>query len=439
MRRTSDERSPGDKPRRLQAGRLVQNAVALMVSAGGSAMLGVVFWGVSAHLASASVVGRTSAEIAAMTLLATLSQLSFGSIFERFLPVAGAETRAFVKRAYSMCVVFAFFIASIYVFTGLGHSSMPNGIWWHLFFIAIVMLWTIFILQDSVMIGLRASRWVPVENISFAIIKLSLLPILLSVTSSQGVFLAYSIPVVIIIVVVSRYLFTRRIPEHELQPAHREQLPKTRELFLLAGAQYATLLFSVFTPSVVTLIVISRLGAVANAHFYVPALIVSGLSLFNLSIVRSFMVEAASEPYALRRHTNVAIMTMTAVLEPAVIIGCVFAPEFLRIFGASYAEHGTALLRMMLIALPLSGVSIFYSAFAWLDRRVWWMAARDVASAIIYFAIVLSLIGRLGIDSIGIASLVSAGLQTLFFLPTSIHRYRQTTNSDPPPAPIIAT
>jgi len=253
------------------------------------------------------------------------------------------------------------------------------------------------------------------------------------VSAGQGVFLAWSAPVVLTLIAVNWYLFARRIPEHESLKLPNESLPKTRELFLLAGAQYATLLFSVFTPSIVALIVIERLGAVANAHYYVPSLIYSGLALIVVSIIRSFLVEAASEPYALRRHTNMAIIAMAAVIIPSVIIGVIFASNILQIFGTQYADRGTTLLRMMLLSLPLSSVPLFYSTFAWLDRRVWWMTIRNLADVVVFFCVMFALIGHYGILSIGIGFLASSALQGIFFLPISIRRYRLTANVDPPP------
>ena len=95
-------------------------------------------------------------------------------------------------------------------------------------------------------------------------------------------------------------------------------------------------------------------------------------------------------------------------------------------FGASYAIHGTTLLRMLLLSLPGIAVSFFYSAFAWLDRNVWRLAVRDLVTAVIYFGILLTLIGHFGILAIGIASLVTSGLQGIFFLPIAIKRYRAT-------------
>jgi O-antigen/teichoic acid export membrane protein len=430
MRRFPKAGQTEDAQRNPWSSRLVQNAVALMISSVGSAILGVAFWGTAAHLATATAVGRMSAEITAMILLATLAQLSFGTIFERFLPVAGAETKRFVLRAYVMCVTCGLVVTSIYAFSGLAHSYLPSAFVWRALFVVAVVLWTIFALQDSVLIGLRASRWVPLENILFGAMKLALLPILIATSPDQGIFLAWTIPVIVTLIAVNWYIFRKRIPEHMLK-AQTESLPQSKELIVLAGAQYATLLYSTITPALVTLIVIQRLGAVANAHYFIPGLITGSLSVFLLSVYKSFVVEAASEPHALRHHTNMAIGTMSAVTVPSVLIGVIFAPFILRLVGSTYATHNTiTLLRMLLLSLPLSAVSIFYSAFAWLDRRVWWLAVRDVISVAVFFGVLFSLIDRHGILAIGVASLVTSGLQGVFFLPISIRRYRLTTNDE---------
>jgi len=432
MKRKERYTTLGRTSGQIFGGRLLQNAIALMLSSGGTAILGLLFWTTATHLASAAVVGKMSAEIAAMVLIANLAQLSFGSIFERFLPVAGKQTRSFVMRAYILCVVFALVASVVYIFSGLAHNFIANSFNWHLLFIIASVLWTIFILQDSVLIGLRASRWVPVENILFSAAKLALLPALIIATKSQGIFLAWTAPVSVTIIAVNWYLFRKRIPEHHAASLLSEKLPSTRELILLAGAQYATLLFNVFTPSIVSLILIERIGAVANAHYYVPQIITTSLALINWSIVRSFLVEAASEPHALRHHSNVALAALSAVLVPSVVIGVIFAPQILDIFGSTYARSGSTLMRMLLLSLPGFAVTIFYSSYAWLDKTVWWMALREFLSLVIFLTVMLLLIGHFGILSVGIASLVSSGLQGAFFLPISIKRYRMTSNSAAP-------
>jgi O-antigen/teichoic acid export membrane protein len=413
-------------------GRLVRNAVALMLSSGGTAVLGVVFWGIAAHLANASTIGRTSAEIAAMVLLANLAQLSFGAVFERFLPVAGTQTRAFVVRAYALCTSIALVGALVYVGAGFADRFLPATLAWRATFVVSVVMWTIFVLQDSALTGLRAAKWVPLENIFFALAKMALLPAFLAISARQGIFLAWTSPVAITILAVSWYLFGRRIPDHETYSAHVAELPRMREILTLAFAHYATFLLSMFTPAIVTLIVIARLGAVMSAYYYLPALIASGATYFLWNIATSFLVEASSEPYAVRRHAKTTILTGLAVLGPVVVVGVTFAPVLLRVFGASYATHGTTLLRMLLLALPGNAVTILFTSFAWLDRRLWWMVARSLASAFVYFALLIALIGRYDLAAIGWASLGSSLVQGVFFLPVLIRRYRASTDSEPP-------
>jgi O-antigen/teichoic acid export membrane protein len=128
----------------------------------------------------------------------------------------------------------------------------------------------------------------------------------------------------------------------------------------------------------------------------------------------------------------VALAALSAVLVPSVVIGVIFAPQILDIFGSTYARSGSTLMRMLLLSLPGFAVTIFYSSYAWLDKTVWWMALREFLSLVIFLTVMLLLIGHFGILSVGIASLVSSGLQGAFFLPISIKRYRMTSNSAAP-------
>jgi O-antigen/teichoic acid export membrane protein len=397
-----------------------------MISSGGTAVLGVVFWAVAAHLSTASALGRTAAEIAAMLLLATLAQLSYGSIFERFLPVAGEFTFNFVKRAYLLCTAFGLVLAAGYLALGFGRSFLPSSLGWKLLFVVAVVLWTIFALQDSVLIGLRASRWVAVENIAYSAVKMAFLPVSIAISATEGIFVAWTAPLILTIIAISWYLFRHRIPEHASTSVSTEALPSARNLIVLASAQYAALLSSVFLPSIVTLIVIQRLGAVANAHYYLPAMIANSLGMFSWGIVRSFLVEATNEPHALRLHANSAIRALLIVLVPSIVLGCIFAPYYLRIFGASYANQGTTLMRLLLISLLGTTVMVFYTAFAWIDKQVWWLTVRNVVSGIIYLVVIFALIGRFGINAIGIASLIYSGTTLFVFLPITIRRYLRT-------------
>ena len=212
-------------------------------------------------------------------------------------------------------------IGIIYLLAGFGRTFIPSSLGWRALFVISVMLWTIFALQDSVLTGLRATRWVPVENILFALAKLALLPLALALTVHQGLFVAWTVPVLVATAAVNWYLFRKRIPEHEAMNAAIDDLPSGREIASLAVAQYAQALINFFTPSIVVLIVITRLGPVAEARYYVPTLIAGGVAGFLWNLNTSFLVEGSREPGALRQHANVTIRAALVVLLPTVIIG----------------------------------------------------------------------------------------------------------------------
>ncbi len=416
--------------RGLRKNPLLANAVALMSSSAGTAILGVIFWAAAAHLASTSTVGRMAAEIAALVLLANLAQLSFGPIFERFLPVAGERATSFILEAYVMCLVSALVFSSAYLFFGFGDSFLPSSLHWRALFVGAVVLWTIFILQDSALVGLRPARWIPVENILYAAAKLALLPLAIVVNARQGLFIAWMAPAILAIIGVATFMFRWQIPRHVALATRREPLPTRWRILALAGAQYTSMLINIVSTSIGTLIVISKLGAIGNAHYYIPAQVASGPVLLMGGIGRSLLVEAAHQPARLRHHFNVAIGALAVLVVPSVIVGYLLTPNLLGLFGHSYAVNGSELMRVLLLALPFNAITILYTAYVWLDQRVWLLVVREVISLALFLATLLLLIGHIGIMAVGYANLVSAVVQAVAELGPTIKHYRASTDAD---------
>jgi len=415
---------------RLRPSDLVQNAFSLMISSAGTAGLGIIFWALATRLEKPNFVGQASAEIAAMVLLSGLSQMGFGSTFERFLPIAGKQSRALVLRGYSLCVCMSLFLAIGYIMLGFGHRFIVDDIEGQVVFVLAVLSWTIFGLQDAVMIALRSSRFVPVENILYSAFKLLLLPILVSFSSIQGIFLSWITPVYLALVGVSWYLFRHRIPNHMRDTATSVPLPPLRKIAVLATGGYVTSILNIFLTSVVALVIVTRLGPTQSAYFYLPAMIAVALSqlLWNVNI--SFLVEASTTPAEMARHIKSTVRVTGLIVVPSIVLGEILAPQILDIFGASYSHHGTVLLRILLVSVLGTIVTEFYSALAWLDQRVWWLAARELFSLVIYLSVLLMCIGHLGINAAGVAALTSSTLQAIFFLPSSIRKYRAATGQN---------
>jgi O-antigen/teichoic acid export membrane protein len=199
----------------------------------------------------------------------------------------------------------------------------------------------------------------------------------------------------------------------------------------LSIPQFAGTILSIFSTSVVTLIVIAKLGAVPNAHYYLAAQVAAAPTLFIWSISRLLIVEVSHEPDEQRRHVLQSSVAMGAVLVVAMRIGITFAHPILSIFGSAYASQGATLLRLLLLALPGTAVASTYAALAWIDGKVWSLMIREVGTILVYLAMVLHLINHHGINSVGYAALVASGVELVLFLPVSVRRIRAMKVVDP--------
>ena len=78
--------------------------------------------------------------------------------------------------------------------SGLSASVLSADWGTRALFVVAVPILAIFALQDSVLTALRLAPWVPVENVSFAVSKLALLPVLALLLGGGGIVLAWVLP-----------------------------------------------------------------------------------------------------------------------------------------------------------------------------------------------------------------------------------------------------
>ena len=86
---------------------LYRNGYALLMSTTITSGLGLIFWWLAAHTYSTEALGTNSAAIAAMSLLAGLSQLNLQGTLVRYIPQLGTKTTRFVILAYMSTLVLA--------------------------------------------------------------------------------------------------------------------------------------------------------------------------------------------------------------------------------------------------------------------------------------------------------------------------------------------
>ena len=380
------------------------------------------YWDVAAHRASPSIVGRATGEIAAVMLLATLAQLSFPSLFQRFLPRAGRQSRSLIVTGYAVSGVVAAGLATLYVMAGWAHRFVGNSTLWQALFVVVAVGYTLFALQDSVLMSLRVSGWVAVENNLFGVAKLALLVPLAVVAAGQGIILSWAIPLVGAIVVVNTYIFGRRLPHVIRSTETPEDVPSLRQSMSLAIPQFVTSILGTLSLSSLSLVVLSTLGSAANAVYFVVAQVAYAPSIFVWSVTRLLVVESAHDPAEQRHHAKQALGATGAIVVVALAVGIPFAHPLMALFGRAYAQQGTALLRMLLLSIPGTAAVAFYAAFAWIDGRIWRLLARQGAVVVVLIAYVLLFLRSQGIDAVGYGYLVATGVEFALCGPSVVRR-----------------
>jgi O-antigen/teichoic acid export membrane protein len=366
---------------------LALNSLALMLSTVVTGGLGLLFWAAAGRLYPVAEVGSASAVITSAVMLSTLSNLSLGSMYERFLPVSGWMARSFVIRGYLTITVFALVLGSGFLlvapvsemFTSTAEIvSFP-------FFVAVL---AVFALQDQTSSGLGVARWAAAKNVFHAVVKFVLLLALFATAQSTAIIAAWAIPAVLASVVVLRSILRalRTEARYKLAP----DLPPRRELWSYFGSAYGITALGSLAPLLVPMIVVATLGA---------------LYILISVLVGPFVAEVAGNPEQFSRLTK-RFMTMVCIVALGGSFFLAFlAPFGLGLIGEGYRENGTIIVHLAALTIPLSVIGSLYDGLARVQRRM----RLAVIVQVIATAIIIT--GSLALsDSLGIAAVAWAYL-----------------------------
>jgi O-antigen/teichoic acid export membrane protein len=408
---------------------VVRNASALMISTIASSAIGFLFWVVAARWFPASTVGQGSAMVSSMTFLAAIAQLNLASLYARFVPTAGGRTLPLVLSGAGAAALMAILATVGYLVLVPGGAVVGPGWWAGLFFGTAVVASALTFISDGALTALGRATWVPVKNVATSAGKLALVCALgIAGLTAQGIGLlaAWTVPVVVSILVIG-YLIVRK-----LAPAHAEataslQTPLHRgEVARFVTAEYVNSLVSntvAFVPPVLVALV---LGATQGAYFYIPWLVgVAGTTLL-WNVVTSFVVAASSHDGASHHHLTHSIRLGALVSGAGAVILIAFADPLLGLLGAGYAEHGATSLRLIGAALPCTAVILLFAAFTLMDKRVWGLTAIQLTGLVLFFVGSWLSLPRLGITGPALAYLVSQAFLAVVLLPRVIRRYRRS-------------
>ncbi|MDX6604547.1 MAG: hypothetical protein QOF23_1056 [Solirubrobacterales bacterium] len=380
--------------------RMYRTGYYLILGTGASGVLGVAFWALAARSYSAHVVGVSAATISAIALLAGVCSLGLSAVLVRYLPVAGDATRPLIVRSYALTVALSLLVGAAVALTSdiwspsLGYLS--EGAWPIAFALSIASM-TTFTLQDSVLTGLHAAAWIPLENSLYALTKLVILVAVASLLPFAGPFVAWNVPLLPAVVVVNYLIFRRLLPRVRSSGS----LERSKVIAMAAG-NYGGNLFGLLGNMYLPILVANRTSATEAAYFFVPWMISISVELVALNMMTSLTVEAALDMARLRYFARRALVQSMRLVVPVAALTALAAPLALLVFGSAYADAGTDLLRLLALGAIPNVIVALGIGVARIQHRGWVVTAVQGFQFVFVVGLGALLLPGMGITAIGV-------------------------------------
>ena len=308
---------------------------------------GLIGWLLATRLMTVEDVGVASAYVNSFLLVGAVAELGLGPALLRWLPRAGDRRGTLLRRVYLTVVPAAAVIALIW---GLAvgptlQAAVPTVA--VAVFVLSGVIWTLKQLQDQVLTGLGAARWVPWENLLFSIARLAVLWVAAPTLGATAMVLSWMLPAAAAVLVVTLWL-PRRLRRVGSGPG---ALPDRAEVRRFVGPVYPAAVCTAVFYNVTPLLVTLTAGPATGAVFFVVWMGLCTIDLAAVGFVNAVVIRLATDPDRPGDLIRRSAGRLAALLVPGLVVGWFAAPWLLGLFGPTYADDGTTLLRLILLGL----------------------------------------------------------------------------------------
>jgi O-antigen/teichoic acid export membrane protein len=373
-----------------------------------TAAAGLIYWIVAAKKYSPHTVGLNSALISSMMFLAGISSLNLPNILVRVLPESGERTRRRVALSYGVAVAIALCAAIIYIVgvaawaPRLRFLRSDHGL--QTWFVLSTLAWCLFMIQDSVLTALGRAIWVPVENAVFSILKIVLLALLAVAAPVYGIFVSWTIAMLVSVAGVNILIFTRLMRRRPARRGDHATLPvRNREFALYFAGDYACTVAWMSTTNLMPVIVTGIAGATVNAYFALAYVLAVPLYLFGQNVGMSLTLHATTDRAALAVLTRKAAIQGGRILVPCVAVVALAAPYLLSPFGHAYAHHSAAVLRVLALGALANLVLQIAVSVARVQLRMRRVVIALATEAVLTLCLIAPLLHAFGVAGAAVA------------------------------------
>lgn len=338
-----------------QRDRLHFNAFLIFLSNAILAVTGAIFWLINAHMFSTQNVGLATAMISLVSTISNFSMLGFNNLFLRFLPRhinrsqllnVGFLITGLASLILSIAVFFLVpaFAPRLHLFANTGGDFVLLAVF--------VVTTTLNLLTNSVFIALRVPGIMLVINLIFGALRI-LLIFAFTKNSPIPIYLVYLMATVVAAVLSILYLIAKR--GYSLTAIPNKNTLNSLKSF--TANSYVVSILGGLPAMLLPIILTEKLGANNSAFYFMASTTAGFLTILPVAIGQSLTVEGAYDEAALSRYVKRASRTMLAIMIPVVTVTIIIAYYIMLIFGHSYADHSTVLMRILALSGLLTTVN----------------------------------------------------------------------------------
>jgi O-antigen/teichoic acid export membrane protein len=380
------------------------------------ALVGFVFWGLAARLYRPEDVGTASAVISAVALVSGIAGLGMGTGVVRFLPEARSPGR-FLNSIFTFNALAALPIAIVYL---IGVSvwspslvALRENNLYIVGFLAYVTAATVGAIVQMAFVARRRAGYALIHTCVLHGWRLLLVAVLTRL-GAVGLVGSMAVSVVLATTVSLGVLLPRVESGYRLRPdlVWRDLIA----IIPYSAGNYIASLLAQSSQLILPLMILETLGPASSGYAYIAWMLGNLLTTPGLALAGSAFAEGSNSPQRLSAILARATALGFALTIPAAIVLGIVAPWVLLLFGDSYAQEGSGLLRWMAAAAPLAVLTGLYFTHLRVRKQVVRLMFLSCIIAATTLGMTAALVSRLGIAVSGVGWLVGNGLVVVMAL-----------------------
>jgi O-antigen/teichoic acid export membrane protein len=416
---------------------LVRNSLYMMCTTVETAVLGYVFWIVAARVFSTAQVGIASAVISLCSTAALLTYLGPAAMLvERLHTYERSHAwNSFVARTCAATATATAVLAAVaipLVAQAKGYGSYFNGAGAVVLAVIGAAAWTMVQMYCSAFVAARrADGMFAVQGLISVFKVLLVVPLCAAGLGAPGIVVAWVASSVIGVAAGAVWLLPRVGPG--AAPAEATGVPRGRRarharrsrkradyVSHLVG-QHLTSVGGQMTPLLLPVLVVARLGAGSNAHFYITWMIGSVFFMVSPSISQALFAESVRCDAGLRPAVVKAFRIASFLLIPAIVVMVAGGKLILAIFGQAYVSAGYGLLVLLAISAMPDAVSNVAVAICRATNRLGYSASINLGILACTVVSAWLLMPRFGLLGVGIGWLAAQVLSAVACIPAFLN------------------